>query len=183
MAAKRAAASKGQASKAAGKKAASAPRAASKSKASKEGKASNRKNSLAWKSRLRAEYAQYESLQERRKVVAQAIRAVYAYLVDMVHSNIDLAGEGNYSALKFLMEFAGVDELAVLILAEAGVTQAAQASTPLETKPAVEDDDDPSEGSAVVLQEVGNDASEAEAGEGGRGRGVCGGVRVGRYAA
>jgi hypothetical protein len=157
MAAKKAARSKSQASKPAGKKAAAVPSAASRAKTSKgkEEKPTNRKNTLAWKSRLKAEYAVYESLQERRKVVQQAIRGVYAYLIDMVHSNIDLAGEGNYSAAKFLMEFAGVDELAALILANAETTPAAQPPTPHATEVAVEDDDDPTKAVLSFYKKLG----------------------------
>ena len=157
MAAKKATLSKKQASKPAGKKGVTAPSAASKAKTSKvkEEKSTNRKNTLAWKSRLKAEYALFESLQERRKVVQQAIRGVYAYLIDMVHSNIDLAGEGNYSAAKFLMEFAGVDELAALVLANAEPAQAAQPSTSPDTKAAAEDDDDPTKAVLSFYKKLG----------------------------
>jgi len=135
------------------KKCAPAARLSAKEKEpQKPAKAVNRKNSLAWKSRLKAEYAQFKLLEERIRVVEQSRRGVYAYLVDMIHSNIDLAGEGNYLAAKFLMEFAGIDKLPVLSQEQArNPTVAAEAGA----QKADEEEDDPTKAVLSFYKKLG----------------------------
>ena len=119
----------------------------------KQAKAVNKKNSLAWKSRLKAEYAQFKLLEERIRVVEQSRRGVYAYLVDVIHSNIDLAGEGNYLAAKFLMEFAGIDKLPVLSQEQARNPTVAAEGTG--TQKADEEEDDPTKAVLSFYKKLG----------------------------
>jgi len=64
----------------------------------------------AWEKRLKGQYAKFKRVENRQKIVDQARRAVYQYLVEMIHENIEHARQGNSSVAKFLMSFAGIDE-------------------------------------------------------------------------
>jgi hypothetical protein len=67
----------------------------------------------AWEKRLNGQYARFKGLENRQKMVEKARRAVYEYLVEMVHENIEHAKKGNSSVAKFLMNFAGIEQLPV----------------------------------------------------------------------
>lgn len=136
------------------KKCATAARPSAKEKEpQKQAKTLNKKNGLAWKSRLKAEYAQFKLLEERIRVVEQSRRGVYAHLVDVIHSNIDLAGEGNYLAAKFLMEFAGIDKLPML--SQEQVKNPAPAGEGTVTKKADDNDDDPTKAVLSFYKKLG----------------------------
>ena len=67
----------------------------------------------AWQKRLKAQYGKFKGLENRQKVVERARRAVYEYLVEVIHENIEHAKQGNSSVAKFLMNFAGIEQLPV----------------------------------------------------------------------
>ena len=67
----------------------------------------------AWQKRLKAQYGKFKGLENRQKVVERARRAVYEYLVEVIHENIEHAKQGNSAVAKFLMNFAGIEQLPV----------------------------------------------------------------------
>jgi len=87
-----------------------------------------------------AEYATFKSLEERQKVVERAKRAVFAALMDMTYGSIDHAKNGNYTAAKFLFDFAGIDDLPPWVEAATEVEQEASGA---EGREAVTEQKDP----------------------------------------
>jgi hypothetical protein len=82
-------------------------------KAPKKIEADEPEKAEAWQKRLNAQYARFKRLENRQKIVERARRAVYEYLVEMIHENIEHAKQGNSSVAKFLMNFAGIEQLPV----------------------------------------------------------------------
>ena len=72
---------------------------------------------LEWQKRLKAQYTKFKTLKNRQMILERSRRAVWAYLIEMTHENIELAKKGNSSIAKFLMDFAGVDEVPALVQA------------------------------------------------------------------
>ena len=93
--------------------------------AEKTGSAVRGKNQK-WQKRVKSPYLKFKRLENRQKVIEQARRAIYAYLLEMTHENIELAKKGNSSVAKFLMNFAGIDEFAAAGGATAKKAKAAQ---------------------------------------------------------
>jgi hypothetical protein len=117
------------------KKGATAAKGASKGKSREDAAAREaRAKRLARLAKLKGEYALYKSLEERHKVVERARRAVFAHLMEVTFGNIELAGNGNYSAGKLLLEFAGIDELPALEQASPEPAAKADAPAVSETK-------------------------------------------------
>lgn len=60
---------------------------------------------------LNGQYMAFASIAARQSEVERVRRAIYASLMKMALGNVRLAIAGNYSAAKFLCEFAGIDDL------------------------------------------------------------------------
>ena len=73
--------------------------------------------------RIAAQSEMYASLEARQRTAELARRAVFVCLMEMTAGNIMLAKQGNYSAAKFLLEFAGIYDLPPL--SEASLEQPA----------------------------------------------------------
>lgn len=100
-------------------------------------------SALEWQKRLKGQYSKYRALQHRESVVEQARRAVYAYLLEITHENIELAKQGNCSAAKFLTKLAGIDEMPARVAAMS------------KGKKQADGDDDPNKAVAAFYHKLG----------------------------
>ena len=73
-----------------------------------------RSKSPSWQKRVKTPYLKFKRLENRQRVVEQARRAVFAYLNEITHENIELAKQGNSSIAKFLLDFAGIGQIPAL---------------------------------------------------------------------
>jgi hypothetical protein len=88
--------------------------------------------------RLAGKYLKFEPLEARQKQVARVTRGIYANLPKIASALIELALKGNTAAAKFLVDFAGIEELPGLGETEAESPESAAAASTTDSA-----DDDP----------------------------------------